>query len=771
MSGPGTPLTFEGYLAQQANEAIQQGADPAKVSAQLQRMVQHLRANPDLAAQAQEAVNAGKDPHDVASQLATMAPAAAPTPQAKPSIIDPASRTGAVLSGLAQGATLGFADEALGGIDALNHIAPKWLGGEGAPASEFSQRYAETRDRVRAGDEAGKEAHGTAHAVSSFAGSVLPFVTGGVAGKLVKPTLARAMGEGAALGGVAGFGNAKGDAVQQAEGTAAGAALGGLGTLALRGVAAGGSKVVDAIGRSRVAQALPSSAVLNARDQAKRVLLQKLAAGGKSLDEVAADASQPVHAGQPTTIADLGGDAVTRVARGVQTKPNTSAIVRDAFERRQRGQLGRIQQAGTESLGIAPGNMQQAAADKLAEAQAASNPLYHQFYAQPAVDDPAISELLQRPYFNKAYQQAQTQGKLLPSVTGRTPARVTQTVTTERPITELFPDLSESRSFREAPDLPPRMVKTTEEVTKDIPTPFLLHRTKLNFGDFIDEGPSAMPGAGGAGSSFKRDLTQAMNEFRGAVESRYPIYRDANAAYAGPAGERTSLLEGGKAFQGEVRPNDIAYAASQADSRPSFQRGAWNELLQKAGSVSDRNGEAPKDVAHVFNGNPNVRAALEAVFGDIQPSAPGTLGPAAPTGFPALTNALSRESRYSRTASDILGGSPTMNKAEDLAGLTQGALPAHSVLSAASGHPTSILRLLLSRADKGRSEYADQVAEALAPMVTAGIDDPRQLQGLLTQLQQFAPTLQRRSTAADAIRRALQEQIGAGTARITAGGQ
>jgi hypothetical protein len=313
-------------------------------------------------------------------------------------------------------------------------------------------------------------------------------------------------------------------------------------------------------------------------------------------------------------------------------------------------------------------------------------------------------------------------------------------------------------------------ITTTTTETKEVPTPFLLHRTKLNLGDFIDEGPSAMPGAGGAGSSVKRDLTQSMNEFRDAVTNRYPVYGQALDAYAGPAGERSSLLEGGQAFRGEIRTPDIQFAASQADSRPSFQRGAWNELLQKAGSVSDRNGEAPKDVAHVFNGNPNVRAALEAVFGDIQPSAPGTLGPAAPKGFPALTDALSRESRYSRTASDILGGSPTMNKAEDLAGLTQGAnIPIHTAAGALSGNPSGLARLFLAMANKGQSEYADQVAQQLAPMVTAGIDDPRQLQGLLTQLQQFAPALQRRSTAADAIRRALQEQIGAGTARITSG--
>lgn len=677
-------------------------------------------------------------------------PSTAPKTQTRG--LDPASAVGAALSGLAQGSTMGFADEILGGIDA----ADKYLHGD----KNFRQNYEAMRDKVRAGDAAASEAHGKIHGVSEFVGGAAPFVAAaperGLAA-LVKPSMGRLAGEGAAIGGVAGFGHASGTGAQQAEATAGGALIGAAAAPVLRGVATLGGKAVDAIGRSRVASAVPNSPLLTAGQQAKRAILQALAQGGKTLDDVSAEAALPVHQGQPTTIADLGGDAVTRVARGVQTKRSTSAAVRDAFERRQREQLGRIKQEGAETIGIAPGNMLQTAADKLTEAQTASRPLFQAFEASPAVDDPALSEMLQQPYFAKAYKQAKAQGQL----TNRGPVKLLTTTTETKPFE------MDGVPLLDADGNPKIPITTTTTEAKEVPTPFLLHRTKLNMDDFVNEGPSALPGAGGAGSSVKRDLVDAINRYKNQVATTYPGYRPALEAYAVPAGERSSLLQGMEAMRGEIRPPDIQFAASQADSRPFFQRGAWNELLQKAGSVSDRNGEAPKDVAHIFNGNPNVREALRHVFGDIGPAPTGSLGPAAPKGFQALENALSRESRYSRTASDILGGSPTMNKAEDLAGLANdGSSLPQSAMSLLQGSPQGVLSLLHGMAKRGQEEYADQVANALAPMVTAGIDNPAELRLLLSDLRQIAPSLTRRSTAADAIRQALQARLGGASGRL-----
>jgi len=592
--------------------------------------------------------------------------AVAPTPT-RGGMVSTTSRTGAALQGLAQGATLGYADEALGGIGALNHIAPKWLGGEGAPNSEFGDSYRRIRDQVRAGDNAGSAAHGGIHLAGSLMGGVLPFAGGGAA-SLVKSGLGKALGEGAAIGGVAGFGNAQGSGAEQAQGAISGAALGAAGTGVLRGAGYLGGKVIDAVGRSRVASAIPGSSLLDANGQAKRIILQKLASGGKSIGDIAGDAAQPVHQGQPTTLADLGGDAVARVARGVQSRPDQSAMIRDAFEGRQRGQLGRIKQAGSEHLGIDPENVQETAAAKLKEAQDASAPHFAKVEAHGPVDDPAIDKTLKQPFFSTAYSDAKKYGLVRPDQQKPVMQTITNPATMKPLEMDGVPLLDPSGQPKMM--VPDQAATTT---TKETPTAWLLHRTKLNMDNHVS-GASPLRGepvtSGGSGSSDNRDLTGGLQQFNARLREIIPGYPEALDTYAPPMRERESLLNGGKAFQGEIRPPEIQHMAGQADSKPYFQRGAWNELLQKAGSVPDRNGEIPRDVAHVFNGTPNIRAAMGHAFGE----APG---------YPDLTNALSRESLYSKTGSDILSGSRTVPLLQDANGVSGGAPPVRAAMSAA----------------------------------------------------------------------------------------
>jgi diguanylate cyclase (GGDEF)-like protein len=186
-----------------------------------------------------------------AKPVAPASPASTSTPGRGGGILDAAK---AALSGAAQGSTLGFADEALGGIDAVNALLPKALGGEDVALKDFGARYRQGRDKVRQVDAQLDEEHGFAHGAGELAGGVASAIAGGGAAKglgLVvpksAPVLARALGvlgEGAAYGGAMGAGNADGET----ESTASRAEKGAIGGMLGAAVLAGGSKVVGKIG-------------------------------------------------------------------------------------------------------------------------------------------------------------------------------------------------------------------------------------------------------------------------------------------------------------------------------------------------------------------------------------------------------------------------------------------------------------------------------------------------------------------------------------------
>ena len=73
IAGQQQPKSLELTLAQQANEAIKAGHDPAEVTKMLGRVVQHLRSHPDVNQQASEALAAGHDPVAIAGILGQMA--------------------------------------------------------------------------------------------------------------------------------------------------------------------------------------------------------------------------------------------------------------------------------------------------------------------------------------------------------------------------------------------------------------------------------------------------------------------------------------------------------------------------------------------------------------------------------------------------------------------------------------------------------------------------------------------------------------------------
>lgn len=103
--------------------------------------------------------------------------------------------------GIAQGASLGFADEITGGAEALWEVA------KGNP-EEFGRLYAKSRDESRRNYKASKEANPWSYGVGEVGGSVATaFVPGLNVAK--GATLAARAGQAAALGGAAGLGTSE----------------------------------------------------------------------------------------------------------------------------------------------------------------------------------------------------------------------------------------------------------------------------------------------------------------------------------------------------------------------------------------------------------------------------------------------------------------------------------------------------------------------------------------------------------------------------------
>jgi hypothetical protein len=171
------------------------------------------------------------------------------------------------LTEVGQGASLGFMDEALGGMNAL----PGGAGGKTA-----GERYRYARDLVRAADADAKKAHPVGSAATQAASGVLTSLPAMLprAAKLVTTPLTLGQqvatgakagaATGAAYGAASGVGNAEGGLEDRARAGAAGAVYGAAGGAALGAVSPLVAKTVtqlrDLVGRQQLAAGTKAAA-------------------------------------------------------------------------------------------------------------------------------------------------------------------------------------------------------------------------------------------------------------------------------------------------------------------------------------------------------------------------------------------------------------------------------------------------------------------------------------------------------------------------------
>jgi hypothetical protein len=590
---PKRPPSIELTLAQQANRAIEAGADPHDVTDRLGTMLKHLRANPEHAAAGSQALASGADPAAVTARVWSLAqpsggapdPAAA-RPPAVPGIAaastaaapnqagrrsamaaEPALLGTGALRALEQGATFGFGDELNAGVRAAftrEHFADA-LRDERAQNSA----YANAHELANLGAELGGGAAtlGLGGPVLRAAGAGVDAVIG--TGRLAR--LTKLLGSGATVGGVAGAGSAEGGLSDRATGAAEGAAAGALtaGGLSLAGkvVSPLAAALLDRSGlRAPATEVAPiadtrkpatwtqriagTAGVGSVQDRADALVNRVATKGGRTIDDIrtAALAASP---DKPVVLADLAGEGAQQLAAGARgyTEAAASTKVPAILRGRAEGSGTRLSADMTSASGAAPVNPYELANQMSEARRKQANQLYANAYAHGKVDDATIDELLKLPYFKDAYGFAKNLAKL----EGRQlPERITQVVEkgTPPPAPPGFSDEQWATMRARVPNNaelnPPDVVKEVHETVPDVEAL-----------DMVKRGIDAHIEKNLARNSIDKaaavKLQQRLDQFLTKVDAAVPEYGQARAAYHESSRMLEALEKGRKAINRSAR--------------------------------------------------------------------------------------------------------------------------------------------------------------------------------------------------------------------------
>jgi hypothetical protein len=482
----------------------------------------------------------------------------------------------------------------------------------------------------------------------------------------------------------------------------AGAAFGGAAGAVLGGGIGGGiqlaqnaasrltpylSQVADAIGipkTSGMSFAVPPSGgggnvTPISRDEA--MILAKMEEGGVTPDMAAAALQRARQAGVPLTLADVGGQPVQRLTRGVRTLPGqASAVIDEALTTRAKGAPERIVSHLERGIGRqASGNAGAVADGLLREARTSSGPLYEQLGQLPPIQDAAVADVFRVPAVQQIVQRAEANA-----------AKFGQ------PVTPLFDE--QGNLLRE-------------------PTFVDVDRVKQSLDEMLSPTYNMGPRPADSPGLATREEQALARQIRArlvTLADKAPggaAYRSAREAYAGPARARDKYNEGLDFSRKDTSLEDVR--AIRREGSPSdvkwYDRGVMEGLRAKVQGVDDLTGQP--NTLRQFWGNPEARAKLGAVVN--------------PRRAEATTNRMLMENQAAQTNSFVRSGSQTADKAAEAvdvaSDLVTGGGP-KAMLGAAAQKAWERVRVNANEATRER------IARHLVNM------DPAQQQAFLTRL-------------------------------------
>jgi hypothetical protein len=714
-------------LAEQANEAIAGGADPKKVTDRLGMMIQHIQSTPQLLIDADGALNEGADPQALGERiyhLSLSGKAQRDNATDAAALKDDQSTPQGAARAAFHGATMGFGDEITAGARAA------------FDKGDFGKNYDTELEGARSDLSNFRGTHPKTAIGAELAGGLAPAALPGV----------RALGPvtgGAAFGAAAGAGNADGGLKERLEGAAVGAGAGAVGgavlskvvapaarvgfdlakagtksvmeTPAAQGVAkwleehppgmttknvapsmAAGSIPPPNNIRSWIAERVADLGPQSAEGRAKGLLVGKLGADKKTLDElVAANTGE-----KPLSVLDMAGDNTMGLARGARSIPSEAKdAIPKAIHARAEGQPSRVRADLEKASGTNAGDVFAKADELIATQKANAKPAYDAAYNAPPIEDGEVLATLKLPQFQAAYNRAKRIAKL------------------------------------EGIDLPPLTKTETiggEKVTSLLPQPVQsIDYIKRGVGELIE---SKMRG-GSMGRTEARALRNRLNEMLTKVDEITPEYKAARAQFAGDQELRDALDAGREFLKTDGREIAATLKGMSPSARALYAQGAMDDLTQTIRGTTDGH-----DVVRKVFGNDLKREALRSLVGDEK--------------FKALEAALGSEKRMLRTKDFVLGGSNTVDKAQEALDVDKAGLP-QAMLQAITGKFGQAASSLGQSALLNRARgVTTETANALSPMLTAGMGGNKQeLADLIQQLIEYQARNASRQTTRNAASR------------------
>lgn len=471
-------------------------------------------------------------------------------PRPKDSTLSPL----AALAPVAQGLTLGAADEILGAVEGAN---------QALHGGSFKQGYVEGRDKVRAGTKQFADENPIASKVLNVVGGIAPafFGPGKTLIQAGTPLLAK-MGlgaaEGAALGGVSGALSAD---ENRGTGAIEGAALGGVLGGGLPLVGAGVSAARNIAGRTGAAAGRHANALVARALERDQVVPNALVA----------------PAGKPAVLADLAGENTLGLARGAQATPSDAKQrLADFLQGRQAEQPTRVLTDLETAAGRQNENVHDTAEQLIAQRKANAKPLYDKV-RDVVVDDPdVIATISGSPYFRKAHtigrQIAREEGFNLPPL------------------------------VKESLDADGNVIK--EQVPQTVQA---IDYTKRGLDALIERKYNS----GGMDKNLARILRTKLSGALERVDNAVPDYKAARQQFAGDS-DLIDALESGRNFLNEDYRVTAKELGRMTDGEKELHAaGALDAIRQKIDETPDG-----ADVVKRVFGNPRKRDQLKVLLGD-----------------------------------------------------------------------------------------------------------------------------------------------------------
>lgn len=379
-------------------------------------------------------------------------------------------------------------------------------------------------------------------------GGVLGRAAEGVASPVVQALMRSPVVADVLYGGTFG-GNTTGDLTGAAAGAGGALIGGGIGNLAGRGVNA-------------VRRAETGGMSGGERDV--------LGAIGGERDAVVQALQQGQDLGVPLSLSDVSRPVNALTGAAIRRNPEAADPVIQALAQRGRGQYDRFTGAVERDLGSVT-NIPQRSDELLTQARAAAGPLYREAYSAPGASSVQIDDLVNRPTFKEALQQA----------------------------------------YREVGDegIDPKTLgfdldDQGEVIITQVPSWQTLDYLKRGLDNVIESGTSKLDGA----SPTARSAIGMKNELLGRMDAINPTYAQARSVYAGPASERQFLKQGQDAVRSkpDQLQNDVSKLSPARVGQ--MQLGFQSSLNEQAGGL--RNSSNPFSTLDT----PNMGSRLDAMY-------------------------------------------------------------------------------------------------------------------------------------------------------------